>query len=149
MLKHQAWLTTHVRNLEDLIVLIYPSERSSKLGLSISSGIVEKEKLLTSGARQSLSWFRRSDPRGIIYLPWSAKWSSVWERHVKGSPPQSDALNGKAKSGDVVSNGMWQLGGKEWCYGVSGDGSNDCATEATSHVVASWVTAGSSMVIVD
>ena len=98
---------------------------------------MEKEKLLTLGARQSLSWSKRSDLRGIICLPWSAKGSSVWERHIEGSPPQSDALNGKAKGGDVVSDDVWQLGGKEWCYGVSGDGGNDYATEAASRVVAS------------
>ena len=40
MLKYQAWLTTHVRNPEDFIELIYPSERSNRLDLSISSGII-------------------------------------------------------------------------------------------------------------
>ena len=74
-LRHQAWLTTHVRNFEDLIGLICQSEMSSRLDLSIPSGIVEEEKLLTSGARQSLSWSRRSDPRRVISLPWSAKGS--------------------------------------------------------------------------
>ena len=44
VLKHQAWLTTHVRNTEDLAGLICPSDRSNRLGLSISSGIVSPPK---------------------------------------------------------------------------------------------------------
>ena len=43
-LKHQAWLTTHVRNTENLAGLICPSDRSNRLGLSISSGIVSPPK---------------------------------------------------------------------------------------------------------
>lgn len=39
-LKHQAWLTIHVRNLKNLIGLIYSSERFNRLGLSISSDIM-------------------------------------------------------------------------------------------------------------
>ena len=50
-LRHQAWLTMHVRNFEDLIGLICQSEMSSRLDLSIPSGIVEEEKLLTLGVR--------------------------------------------------------------------------------------------------
>ncbi|RVW31640.1 hypothetical protein CK203_092702 [Vitis vinifera] len=41
-LRHQAWLTTHVRNLEDLTGLICPFERSNRLGLSIPSSIVSQ-----------------------------------------------------------------------------------------------------------
>ena len=63
VLRHQAWLTTHARNSEDLTGLICRSRRSSRLGLSIPSGIMEERKLLTFGARRSLSWFRRSDSR--------------------------------------------------------------------------------------
>ena len=37
----------HVRNLEDLIVLICSSERSSRLGLSIPSGIVSSSEMST------------------------------------------------------------------------------------------------------
>ena len=39
-LRHQVWLITHVRNPEGLIGLIYPSDRPSRLGLSISFGIM-------------------------------------------------------------------------------------------------------------
>ena len=55
----------------------------------------------------------------------------------RGKPPQSGALNGKAKGGDVVSDDVWQQGGKEWCYGVFRDAGNDCAVEAASRVVPS------------
>ena len=39
-LRHQAWLTTYVKNPEDWIGLIFLSKRSSRLGLSIMSDIV-------------------------------------------------------------------------------------------------------------
>ena len=40
-LRQQAWLTTYVKNPKDLTGLICPFERSNRLGLSISSSIVE------------------------------------------------------------------------------------------------------------
>ena len=103
-LRHQAWLTTHAKNLEDLTKLIFLSKRSNRFGLSISSSIVSpsersiglvcpfhlalwKKENFTFGARRSLSWFRRSDPIRVIYLPWSTKGSWVREGHVEGNPP--------------------------------------------------------------
>ena len=42
------WLTTHVRNPEDLTGLICPSKRSSRLGLSIPSSIVGPSERLAN-----------------------------------------------------------------------------------------------------
>ena len=43
-LRHQAWLITHARNLENLIGWICPFDRSSWLSLSILSGFVVPSK---------------------------------------------------------------------------------------------------------
>ena len=48
MLRHQAASSAHVINPEDLSGWICPSDRSSRLGLSIPSGIVGPFKRLVS-----------------------------------------------------------------------------------------------------
>ncbi|RVX18184.1 MDIS1-interacting receptor like kinase 2 [Vitis vinifera] len=68
---------------------------------------------------------------GIMVAEGDCEWGGCGRRRRR-----SGALNGNATGGDAVSDSAWQLGGKEWCCGVSGDGGRDCAAEAASRAVA-------------
>lgn len=66
----------------------FPVWDSNEPRLWIPSSLVEERKTLTLGARRNLSWSRRSEPRQVTCLSWSAKGSWVWEGHMEGNPPQ-------------------------------------------------------------
>ena len=87
-LRHQTWLAMHARNLKDLTALICPSDRSTWLGLSISSGTVSLSKRLADLAFPfHLTLWEKENfsllvldkayfgPDGVICLSWLAKGS--------------------------------------------------------------------------
>ena len=69
LLRHQVWLTTHVRNPEDLIGLIFLFQRSNWLGLFIPSDIVEEGKLLTLVPDEACLSPNRVIPDGLYVCP--------------------------------------------------------------------------------